>query len=853
MSLLADVIVPPRFPSEDSVISLWLNYNFLFLSQMKRNIISFDLHSSKGEHAVANGYHAFTKYLASIEANITALFFLLSFSTPSLAQDLMGTVLDENGGPMEYATVSLRTLPDSSVVMGAVTDSQGSFNIQYSGAGDYVQISMIGYLTENRATAAFAERQIIHMRPDTHMLQEAVVSAVLPKTEFKDGAVVTNIAGSVLEHSGNALDVLAKVPGMISRNGSLEVIGRGEPQYWINGRRVTDNSELRNLMSEDIKSIDVVSNPGSAYGGEVRCLVRIRTVKHQGDGFGFALSSQTKKHIYNNHEAEPSWSVLDLNYRKGGVDFFGKLVFWNQQNYQVGNVNAVSYIWKDSHVLTGSQEGMLNYRANNGGWQYTLGSNWQINDKHSLGFKFETGINTIGDDKLIIYGDVKMDDVLSDQVHSVKDGSFPLNKSYNGNLYYDGNIDKLNINFNFDFVGGLQNSRSDISETSWVGLTSIDQHSESFTAMSAGKLMLTYPVWKGSLQFGSEETYVTAAQSNYISKQEIPATKGSIAENNIAGWVEYGVLLPIGQLSAGVRFEHVNYGYVDDYHPENNLIRVQNNWFPSFSFSTKAGPVGLSLSYTGKTLRPRFDQLTNEIIYDNRFTYQTGDPKLENEIQRTLSLNAGWKWLVFSGNYETVLNSFYQYAYPYNDEAVIMIKYSNMKDPLRKLNLYLSASPTVGVWNPRYTIGMEKQFFTTTVVDPRTISGTRTDTYDRPMYLVQAYNSFRFKHSWMIDLDYQLISPFDQLITRIERPLQNLNLSVSKSFLKDEALSVKLSWNDILNKSVPFFTIDYGSCVIQEHQDGYSPCILLRVSYRFNTATSKYKGTGAGEGTKSRL
>ena len=39
-------------------------------------------------------------------------------------------------------------------------------------------------------------------------LEGAVVQAQLPRTELKGDAVVTNITGSVLEHAGNAQDLI---------------------------------------------------------------------------------------------------------------------------------------------------------------------------------------------------------------------------------------------------------------------------------------------------------------------------------------------------------------------------------------------------------------------------------------------------------------------------------------------------------------------------------------------------------------------------------------------------------------------------------------------------------------------
>ena len=72
-------------------------------------------------------------------------------------------------------------------------------------------------------------------------------------------------------------------------------------------------------------------------GDRVRCVVRIRTVKRQGDGFSYALTSQAQQHIYDNHDFDPSWSVLDLNYRTGGWDIIGKLVYYNQHSYQISD------------------------------------------------------------------------------------------------------------------------------------------------------------------------------------------------------------------------------------------------------------------------------------------------------------------------------------------------------------------------------------------------------------------------------------------------------------------------------------------------------------------------------------
>ena len=789
------------------------------------------------------------KFFLTVSAALLAGLCLCAQNT----RRINGTVLDENGSPIEFATVALLSLPDSTTVGGGMTDMNGLFDIDCPESASSVRISMVGYNMAELPVSDFLTGPAIRLTPDSRMLEGAVVSARLPRTEIRDDAVVTNITGSVLEHSGNALDLLGKIPGMISNGGNLEVIGRGAPEYYINGRKVTDASELRNMMSEDIRSVDVVSNPGALYAGNVRAVVRIRTVKRQGDGAGYALTSQAKKHIYTCGDFEPSWSVLDLNYRKGGLDFFGKLVYWNQRNYQISTIDGTTVLDGADGRHDFTETGTLDYRGHNGGFQYIGGANWQISGNHSVGFKIGRDHNTIGDGKLLIDSDVLIDGNRTDRLTTTNGSRIPVSNQWTGNLYYDGKAGGLGINFNADFVDGRTDSFTDMHEQSLTSPAEISSRSNSRVTMGAGKLILSHQAGKGTVQFGTEETYVRATQSYAINFDGIPATDASLTENTIAGFAEYSIALPFGQFSAGLRYEHADFAYSDRLSATSDLDRTDDSWFPSVRFATKAGPVGISLSYTGKTQRPSYGHLTTEMSYNNRYCYQSGDPKLLNEKHRTAALAANWKWLTFSGNYERVDNAFVQWATPFNDEGVVLIKNANLDVPLRMMNFYLVASPSVGVWSPMCTAGIQKQFLTLTVEDPRATGGLRTVSRNRPMYLVQFNNAFRFKHGWVLNADCSCCSRMDSSIAEVYRPIRNAALSVQKSFFKDDALTFNLTWADIFNSSVTYTRTDFGRYFIDQSFDNFSPCVTLRVAYRFNSTNSKYKGTGAGQDARKRM
>ena len=79
------------------------------------------------------------------------------------------------------------------------------------------------------------------------MLGEVVVKSNRPVTAIKGDALVTNVAGSQLEHAGTANDVLAQVPMVLGRDGNFEVFGKGSPAIYINGREVQDLTQLSQL------------------------------------------------------------------------------------------------------------------------------------------------------------------------------------------------------------------------------------------------------------------------------------------------------------------------------------------------------------------------------------------------------------------------------------------------------------------------------------------------------------------------------------------------------------------------------------------------------------------------------
>ena len=127
----------------------------------------------------------------------------------------------------------------------------------------------------------------------THELSGVVVKGRLPKTRVKGDAMRTTVAGTILEKAGTMSDALSKIPSLeAERDGGVKVMGRGDAEVYINGRKVQDMKELSRLRSDQIQHVDVVQNPGARYAASVKAVVRITLKKAQGEGLSFQNSTQ---------------------------------------------------------------------------------------------------------------------------------------------------------------------------------------------------------------------------------------------------------------------------------------------------------------------------------------------------------------------------------------------------------------------------------------------------------------------------------------------------------------------------------------------------------------------------------
>ena len=210
-------------------------------------------------------------------------------SLAATATPITGRVLDEKQEPMAYANVVLLNRVDSTFVQGTVTAYDGSFVLNIEGVDGIIKVSSVGYTTRCVNVHSGNVGDIV-MEPDVAMLGEVLVQGQCPAHKLGKEGLLTTVEGSILSKLGTAEDVLRNVPGVQRKADGLEVFGKGKPLIYINNRLLRDASELNELKSEDIVSVEVITSPGAKYDASVQSVIRIKTRKPQGEGWGGHLS-----------------------------------------------------------------------------------------------------------------------------------------------------------------------------------------------------------------------------------------------------------------------------------------------------------------------------------------------------------------------------------------------------------------------------------------------------------------------------------------------------------------------------------------------------------------------------------
>ena len=573
------------------------------------------------------------------------LFPLLLFSfTPLLhAQaaetgSITGKVLD-GGTPAEFTNILLVSAADSQVVKLELADENGAFTFSEMAAADYfIRTTGIGYGEKNHPVFTLAAGQELVLPAygisgSGTNLETVEVVARKPFLEQKAGMLVVNVDQSITGQGGTVIDMLRKVPGIVVAGNRIQMAGKSGLTILIDGRptKYMDiQSLLRDMPADNIKSIEVISQPGAQYdaegsGGVINLVLKKNALRgtngsvYVGGGYGQRakyraggqLSHRTEKLNLTGGAAwnRRSWvEGLDLVRRFDDRTFV-------QTNRDFGIPQSYSLRGGADYDLTDRQRTGLNVRYNWGQSPRSANNATEVLSPET-GELLESFVTS--SERRRPWASLNLDAFYRIKLDT-SGQEINFDASYN-RFTRDGRVELKTVGSNFPDRVNLEPSGADIVS----GQIDYKKPLSKQLVLKAGAKASTAELDNELLARFSRngEMVIDDNLSNrFLYDESIKAVYASL------GWEK-------GDLGAnfGLRFEDTRMeGYNVTLDSTNN--RNFSQLFPSLSVNAPvAGPIGLSLAYSYRIERPSYYDLNPFVSYLDPLTFEKGNPFLRPEL-----------------------------------------------------------------------------------------------------------------------------------------------------------------------------------------------------------------------------
>ncbi|MEO6133512.1 MAG: carboxypeptidase regulatory-like domain-containing protein [Ginsengibacter sp.] len=234
-----------------------------------------------------------------------ASLYVLAQQSASSNFKITGKLIDSvSRHPVEYATISIFPLGSKKPVNGTVSDDKGNFVVDNMAAGTYKLVAeFIGYkahilndVTLNKEHPV-ADVSTIVLQSKATTLQNITISGQPKIIENKIDKMVFNAEQDITSQVGVATDVLKKVPQVsVDVDGNIQLAGSASIRFLINGKpsaafgsNIAD--VLQSIPASQIKSIEVITTPGSKYDAQgLGGIINIILKKNNSQGINGNLS-----------------------------------------------------------------------------------------------------------------------------------------------------------------------------------------------------------------------------------------------------------------------------------------------------------------------------------------------------------------------------------------------------------------------------------------------------------------------------------------------------------------------------------------------------------------------------------
>jgi hypothetical protein len=596
---------------------------------------------------------------------------------------ITGSLLDEQGKPMDYATVSLLKAKDSAVVKGTLSNETGAYTFDHVSAGGYiVKATVVGY--DKAVSKAFTIATgstnftvpVLKIQSASQALKTVTVTASKPLIERKLDRTVMNVENSVLAAGNSAMEILERAPGVtVDKDDNISLKGKQGVTVMINDKLTYLSSTqlatlLRSTDGNTIQSIEIITNPSAKYDAAGNSgIINIKLKKNKQSGTNGSITAGVGYGKYGKDN-----ETLSLNHKEGSLNVFGSFSHNDNKRFQDIDIKRIVTDTTGKPTYFNQYSHMPQIHNNN---SYRLGADYDLSSKNTIGFVVSGYFNGEDDniDNTTYIGPnfTQVDSSLRtvSSIHQTYH-NFALNL----NDTYKIDTAGQEISADFDYSKFKNNTIAEYTTDFYLADGSIQQPQQflgnitpSDITIYTGKVDYTKPITK-SIKLESGLKYSNVNTDNNLMQATLP--EGPYVSNNHfiydekvdAGYINLNKTYKNSSLQVGLRAEYTNSTANGDSVSVTQIIqRHYFDLFPSAFFNHTINDKNeISISYGRRIDRPQYDNLNPFVYHLDPYTYQKGNPYLKPQ---------------YTNNFE--------FNYTYNKNLNISLGYSHTTDVITEI------------------------------------------------------------------------------------------------------------------------------------------------------------------------
>lgn len=550
-----------------------------------------------------------------------------------------------------YATIVVKSKADSSVITGAITDDNGTFKIQKIPTGALlVEIQFIGYETTTKNVTISKDNRVVSigtvsLSESVSTLNEVEIVAERTTVEQKVDRKVITVGKDLVTSGPTASDIMNNLPSVNvdQQTGSISLRGNQNVRVMVDGKlsNIPTAQLLRQLPSNSIKKIELITNPSAKYNPEgMSGIINIILRKNVTIGF----NGNVTLGLTREREAKFN-SAINMNYRNGKFNVFG--------NYS----NNISKNANDGNILRVDEnsEQLFSFLDNRKTHLFKVGLDVYLNEKNTISFFTNQNISDSKND-----GNTDVFFYNTPQLNNFQDfiaKNDNLSSQYNFNYKYDINDEGHNIELEVDYNVFDANDNIDFQFTGANTFPNYDDKTTTDRNRTTINLDYVRPMKnKAKLELGAEARLFNSDigyQSTGFSFNEIgnlrrtPSTDFEYSRNIYSAYATYGKQLKKWSYQIGLRAESVQVDAnalskevettdTNTITFDNDYIQVYPSAFVTYNASEKNS---YQISYSRRVDRPGIGQVNPIREWSTPLVSSFGNINLKPQFTNSMEVN----------------------------------------------------------------------------------------------------------------------------------------------------------------------------------------------------------------------